>query len=79
MTWFGRRFARLRVGLATLLLILMLAIPARAADDEKAPFREPGIRYLPEGSPAITWVIATVLIAGTLFIAFKNPHRSHMD
>ncbi len=55
-----------------------LVVPAQAEDD-KEPWREPGIRYLKYQKPYIPWLIGSGIIIACLFVAFKNPHRSHMD
>jgi hypothetical protein len=69
-----------RAWLATFLIVFILAAPALAQDDdEKKPFREPGIRYLEHRKPYVEWLAGSVIIIACLLIAFKNPHRSHLD
>jgi len=70
-----------RLGFAAVVLAALLAVPARAAndDEEEKVFREPGIQYVEEGRPYIQWISAVLMAAACLFIAFKNPHRSHLD
>lgn len=61
---------------------LGLAAPAPAQDGEDAgPFREPGIAFKEKSSakPYIDWLFGALLIAGSAFLLFKNPHRSHLD
>jgi hypothetical protein len=70
---------RLAAGLLTLIL---LVAPARAQsndDEDTGPFQEPGIVYREDTRPYIPWLAASLLIAAVLLIAFKNPHRSHLD
>jgi hypothetical protein len=57
------------------------ALPARAADDDakNKPFREPGIEYIEHRGAYIQWLAGALIIAACLFVAFKNPHRSHLD
>lgn len=61
-----------------MLFVLVLATPALAAEDD-GPFREPGIDYAPTQKPYVAWLAGSVIIVAFLLIAFKNPHRSHMD
>lgn len=61
---------------------LGLAGPALAQDAQDAgPFREPGITFKEKSTakPYIDWLFGALLIAGSAFLLFKNPHRSHMD
>ncbi|MBK9129217.1 MAG: hypothetical protein IPM13_15655 [Phycisphaerales bacterium] len=61
---------------------LACAAPTLAADDEDTgPFREPGLSYRSADpyKPYIDWGFAALLIAAAAIIAFKNPHRSHLD
>ncbi|MCK4341260.1 MAG: hypothetical protein KAY37_05995 [Phycisphaerae bacterium] len=71
------------VGVAVLTLALLVT-PARAEDDEEdRPFHEPGIRYKNESDyktkPYIDWGCGVLIAVACLLIAFKNPHRSHLD
>lgn len=68
-------------GVMIAVLILALGVlPARADDEEDdKPFQEPDIQYIKYEKPYLPWVAGTLIILGVLFIAFKNPHRSHMD
>lgn len=68
-----------RAALAATVALLLAVAPARAQDDDGAPFREPGISYMQYQKPYLPWVAGTLIIVACLFIAFKNPHRSHLD
>lgn len=69
-----------RLLLAGVLHVGLCVAPAPAADDaDSKPFDEPGINYLERRDPYIQWVAGALLTAACLFIAFKNPHRTHMD
>jgi hypothetical protein len=59
----------------------LFVTPARADDDDRKskPFNEPGIEYLQREGQYIQWLAGALIIAACLFIAFKNPHRSHLD
>ncbi len=69
-----------RLALGGLMALALAAPSARAQEEEDTgPFFEPGITYRKSERPYIQWVAGTVIIAGCLFVAFKNPHRSHLD
>ncbi len=68
-----------RVLCATLLSLAFFAIPARAEADPDLPFTEPGVTYREFQKPYIPWLAGTLIIAACLLVAFKNPHRSHLD
>jgi hypothetical protein len=66
--------------LAVGLLIAWLAPLARAAEGEpERPFEEPGITYMQRGETYVQWIAGSLFIAACMLIAFKNPHRSHLD
>ncbi len=70
-----------RIGQAALLAgaLVLTPLPARAADDEDRPYREPGIIYNTERKPYIEWLAGTLIILACLMVGFKNPRRSHLD
>jgi hypothetical protein len=74
----GRRVSRcLRLGTA-LLLLLATAAPAMAAEDEEdLPYFDVPVQ--PVQKPWRQWLFGSGFAALCLFIAFKNPHRSHLD
>jgi len=75
MDLIARRFVRLAAAVAVSLATM--AGPALADEDE--PFHEPGINYVEHKDPYIQWIAGAVIIAGCLVVAFKNPHRTHLD
>jgi hypothetical protein len=68
-----------RLGAAALTALALFAAPALAQEKEEKPFEEPGIAFLPRSDPYIQWIAGTVIVAACLFVAFKNPHRTHLD
>ena len=69
----------LRAAVALALLLLLLAPPASAqgSDKDEGPWYD--VPALPHKKPWLQWVVGTVFAAACLGIAFKNPHRSHLD
>ena len=59
--------------------LTLFCVPARAADEAEKPFEEPGIAYAARRDPYIEWIAGTLIILACLFVAFKNPHRTHLD
>jgi hypothetical protein len=69
-----------RLALVALTALIFLAGPARAAEEPaEKPFEEPGISYLERRDPYIEWIAGAVLAAACISVAFKNPHRTHLD
>ena len=68
----GRLF---RLGLLVVFLLVTLANPALARDDEEKlpPYDVDGMAH---GKMWVPWVFAFLFAGGCLAIAFKNPHRS---
>lgn len=74
--WSGWR----KMGAVCLVGGLLLASPAYAQDDEpKGPWREANINYAETAKPWLQWTLGCLFAALCLSIAFKNPHRSHLD
>ena len=69
----------LRWGLTTVMLVVLLAAPVQAQDEDKGPFKEPGIRYMEQRKPYIQWLAGALIIVACLFVGAKNPHRTHLD
>jgi hypothetical protein len=66
--------------LVAVAVLSLLVAPARAQESEDTgPWREPGINYAEQSKPYIPWLIGALFVVGTLVLAFKNPHRSHLD
>lgn len=72
------RFARIRFALALAVLLFVAALPALAAgEDEDLPYLDvPALTFT---KPWVQWLIGAGFVAVCLLIAFKNPHRSHLD
>jgi hypothetical protein len=58
------------------LAALALAVPA-LAQDEPPPWTY--VTELESEKQIFQWVAAALFIVGCVAIAFKNPHRSHLD
>jgi hypothetical protein len=72
----------LRQGVLVIALSTLLAAPALAAsDDEEKPFLAPELqgKLLALEKPWLQWLVGTGFVIGILIVAFKNPHRSHLD
>jgi hypothetical protein len=58
----------------------MLGTSAALAQEEpQGPYREEGIRYVEGGKPYLQWALGVLFIVGCMVLAFKNPHRTHLD
>lgn len=55
---------------------VLLAAPALAQEEEK-PWNY--VPVLEHEKQVIPWIVAVLFIVGCVAIAFKNPHRSHLD
>lgn len=73
-----RILLKLNLHAATLLLFLFTAVPALAQEEEK-PWVEPGLTMLDTEKPWAQWLLGFFFIVVCAGIAFKNPHRSHLD
>ncbi len=75
--WFGLS----RLGVVGVVLVSLLAGSpvVRAQDQEEKPYHEPGIIFIEDRKPYIEWIAGTLIILVCLLVAFKNPHRSHLD
>jgi hypothetical protein len=58
------------------LAALLLAVPA-LGQDEPPPWTY--VTELESEKQIFQWVAAVLFIVGCVAIAFKNPHRSHLD
>lgn len=74
-----RPFRLLRLGVVSIIGLALLAAPAPAQEQKPPPFREPGISFKTERKPYIEWIAGVLIVMACLIIAFKNPHRSHLD
>lgn len=66
-----------RFGVVLLLFVIVLAQPAIAQDDEDVPYVDvPALEFT---RPWIQWLFGAGFIIACMLIAFKNPHRTHLD
>jgi hypothetical protein len=59
---------------AALLLTLTTALPALAEDQ---PYSDVPLTEV--SGPYIQWIFLALFTVLTLLVAFKNPHRTHLD
>jgi hypothetical protein len=73
-----RNRSRWLLGLVTALAALAPpALAQRSGDEEpQPPFDVQGLSHTRQWVP---WVMAFLFAGATIAIAFKNPHRSHLD
>lgn len=71
--------SRLKYWVGCFLSLALLAAPALAQDEKPKTFQEPGIVYKADTRPYIPWLLVALVIAAVLTVAFKNPHRTHLD
>ena len=67
------------LALALTLLLAIFAAPAFAQQNEDDDLRWYDVPTLEQKRVWIPWVAAFLFAAGCVFIAFKNPHRTHLD
>ncbi|MFH1748124.1 MAG: hypothetical protein ABIG44_13895 [Planctomycetota bacterium] len=75
----SRSLPGLRIILALTMLLICCAAPGFAQQDDKVlppPYDVPTMEH---NKPWLQWLAGTLLAGLTLAIAFKNPHRSHLD
>lgn len=72
----GTRFCRRAAGI--LLSLALFNPPVLAQDDEEKlpPYDVSGLKHERQWVP---WVAAFLFAAAVIGIAFKNPHRTHLD
>ena len=68
-----------RVALALTLLLAIFAAPAFAQQDKDEDLRWYDVPALDQKRVWIPWIAAFLFAAGCVLIAFKNPHRTHLD
>ncbi len=62
------------------LFCAVLVTPARAQEEQpEVQFQEPGITYKAVEKPYIQWVAGLAIVLAVFVVAFKNPHRTHLD
>ena len=64
-----------RRAIAVTLILVLASAPAVAADEK--PFCD--VSTVDPVKPWIQWRVGTGVILGFMLVAFKNPHRSHLD
>jgi hypothetical protein len=76
-------FRRVRWGIVIAMILLLFTAPALAQQDDKSdePYYEEGLSTLPKDKmrPWINAGFGVLFAIGCLALAFKNPHRSHLD
>ncbi len=69
-----------RLAITITMVLLITAGPALAADDdEDKPWFDPAVGRLTAEKPWLQWLVGVGFLVGVAAIAFKNPHRSHLD
>lgn len=75
-----RRRSRRRLAILSLILILgFSAAPAAAQRKKDQGKRWYDVPALPQKKHWAPWIVAFLFAAGCVLIAFKNPHRTHLD
>jgi hypothetical protein len=69
---------KLNLRAAALGLLLFTGVPVFAQEEEK-PWVEPGLTMLDAEKPWAQWLMGFFFVVVCAGIAFKNPHRSHLD
>lgn len=73
-----RRSALVRLGLVLAVVLVQFAPATLAADDDKdKPWLD--VPALEWKKPVFQWLFGSGFVALCLGIAFKNPHRTHLD
>lgn len=78
MNFCSRRSLR-RLAAAGLVLLLSAApafAQAKKGDPQEPPW---DVSAMPRERAWVQWVFAFLFVAGVAGLAFKNPHRSHLD
>jgi hypothetical protein len=65
-----------RAGLIRVIAPVLLAVSA-FAQEKKPEWHD--VPFLPTSAPWLQWLFGVVLVLLCLAMAFKNPHRSHLD
>ena len=74
-----RHWPKRRLTLALTLVLAIFAAPAFAQQNEDDDLRWYDVPALEQKRIWIPWVAAFLFTAGCVLIAFKNPHRTHLD
>jgi hypothetical protein len=62
------------------LVLLLSAAPASAQNKKGEPLEPPwDVPAMPRERAWVQWVFAFLFVAGVAGLAFKNPHRTHLD
>lgn len=64
------------IGLTALAAVAPAAAQPKDDEEKLPPF---DVRGLTASKQWLPWVIAFLFVGATVGIAFKNPHRSHLD
>jgi hypothetical protein len=68
-----------RVAAAGLLLVMSAAPAFAQAKKTDEPLPPWDVAAMPRERAWVQWVFAFLFVAGVAALAFKNPHRSHLD
>lgn len=64
---------------AAILISFAAATPALAQKKGEDPLPPYDVSPLERSGAWVPWVFAFIFAAGAIGLAFKNPHRSHLD
>jgi hypothetical protein len=78
MTLLSRRCLR-RLAAAGLLLMMSSAPVSAQTKKGEEPLPPWDVAALPRERAWVQWVFAFLFVAGVAGLAFKNPHRTHLD
>ncbi len=70
------RWMRLAMAFALIAIMFVPTASAQRKDDDRPFFDVPAIEHQ---KPYIQWIVGAAFGVGCVLIAFKNPHRSHLD
>lgn len=62
-----------------LVLVLSLGGGVARAEEEEREFHDPDVAWMDQGRPWAQWLAGSLFVVGVMMLAFKNPHRSHLD
>lgn len=66
----------MRISLLAVVMLIGTAPALAQSDAPKPPFDVQGLKH---NKVWVPWIFAFLFGAGCIAIAFKNPHRTHLD